>query len=82
MSSLVPVQAASPSAAIVEEVATRESVGATELPPLYESVDSEAIDALVDATEPRSAVDRIRFTYHGYEVTVTGDGVVHLEEVG
>lgn len=81
MSSLPPVQAVSPSEAVVETVASREDVDPTELTPLYESIDSEALDSLVEAEERDDGIRQIAFTYHGYRVTITGDGVVDVDEM-
>lgn len=81
MSSLSPVQAVSPSEAVVETVASREDVDPTELTPLYQSIDSEALDALVEAEERDDGLRQIAFTYHGYRVTITGDGVVDVDEM-
>lgn len=66
-----------PSNAVALAIAGREHVVVGELPPLFGSVDTDALDALVrDA--PGSVVS---FTHLGYEVTVTGDGEVELTPV-
>lgn len=68
---------------VVETVADAAGVDPLELPPLYGAVDPEALDSLF---QPRPGVgdDRsakaVRFTYHGYEVSVTEDGDVSLRE--
>lgn len=58
-----------PVEAIVRVVAAVAGTDPTDLPPLFESVDSNALDALV-----RSAADgdslRVSFAYDGYDVTV------------
>lgn len=66
-----------PSNVVALAIARREHVVVGELPPLFGSVDTDALDALVRAT-PRSVVS---FTHLGYEVTVTGDGEVELTPV-
>ena len=81
MNSPSPVQAASPSAAVLDAVADREDVSATELPLLYDAVDPDALDALVGSDDSDRDI-RVTFSYHGYEVTVTGDGAVSLDEDG
>lgn len=58
---------------ITRAVADREGVDPTELPPMYEAVDTAALSALLDA-ENRSDVT-VRFTYCGYEVVVDGRDV-------
>lgn len=59
------------SLSIVRTIADREGVDPTELPPLYEVIDPDALDGLVD----RNTGDRIvvRFTYSGHVVTVETD---------
>lgn len=74
----VGVTAHPPSLAVVERVANCERVRPTDLVPLYETIDPDALDGLVDHRDRNAAALRIEFTYHGYDVTVTGDGVVHL----
>lgn len=69
-----------PSMAVVEKIAALERTDPTELPPLYEAVDTEALDALVESATGSDATDlRVEFTYHGHQVIVTTDGVVHVE---
>lgn len=56
----------SPSHEIVDAVSSAEGVGPTDLPPLFEAIDPEALDALF-----RSDADvEVTFDYQGYEVTV------------
>lgn len=71
----------SASESVVESVAAREGVDPLDLDvPLFDVIDPDALDRLV-----RSAVDgggrppiRIAFTYYGYDVIVTSDGLVHV----
>jgi len=59
------------SIAVVTAIARRRSVEPTELPPLYEAIDPDALDALFESTRrggPRHG--RIEFTYDGHAVTV------------
>jgi hypothetical protein len=60
---------------IVSQVA--EIAGRTpgDLPPLYEAIDPDALEALVDSA-PDSTV--VSFTYHGCAVTVTGGRTVRV----
>jgi len=44
-------------------------------PPLYEVVDTDALDALYE----RGAVATVEFEYDGHSVTVDGDGTVTVE---
>ena len=60
------------SIAVVTAVSTRRGVAPTELPPLYEWIDPDALDALFKPTRrggPRRG--ELEFTYDGHEITVT-----------
>lgn len=81
MSLLSSEQVGPPSEAVVERVANREGVHPLELDPLYEVIDPSALDALVRTHEQKTSGLQITFVYHGYEVTVTAEGVVHVDEV-
>ncbi|WP_226481177.1 HalOD1 output domain-containing protein [Natrinema amylolyticum] len=65
------------SVAVVTAVATHGDADPTELPPLYEWIDPDALDALFAPTRsggPRSG--RLEFTYDGHAVAVDcTDGV-------
>ncbi len=61
---------------IVETVATTKSVDPLDLPPLYDSIDPEALEKLVDRMDEGEVV----FTYAETEVTVTEDGSVDVVE--
>jgi hypothetical protein len=68
----------SPSAAVVEMVTSVRDVPTASLPPLYDVVDPEALDALCS---PRGPVDRtvsVTFGYAGFAVAVHADGRVEL----
>lgn len=69
-----------PSQAVVERIAAREGVDPTELTPLFEAIDPDALDRLVGMAGYSDSPLQIEFPYHGYNVTVTGDGVVHIDE--
>jgi len=70
--------AVAPSQAVVERVAGCEGVDHTKLVPLFDAIDPDALDKLVESGQGTGSSLRITFTYHGYDVTVTGDAVVHL----
>ncbi|WP_224268279.1 HalOD1 output domain-containing protein [Haloprofundus salinisoli] len=74
------LETVAPSQAIVERIAALEEADQTELDPLYETVDPEALNALVEATERSNPSLQIQFTYNGYEVTVSSGGVVYVDE--
>ena len=55
----------------------------TELDPLYDFVDPDAIDALFRhaATRDRRTNHRLSFLYHGYDVRIRCDGAIRIERV-
>lgn len=53
------------------DAAAREKI---DLPPLYDSVDPEALDELVEGAGSGSAA--VQFEHCGYQVTASGDEVV------
>ncbi|MDR9431077.1 MAG: HalOD1 output domain-containing protein [Natronomonas sp.] len=61
---------------IVRTVATEADSDPVELPPLYDAIDPDALDALVD----RMSNGTVSFAYAGYEVTVRGDESIDLDE--
>ncbi|UPV99123.1 hypothetical protein M0R88_11360 [Halorussus gelatinilyticus] len=72
------------SQSVVEAVAEAEDVDPMELsPPLYEVIDPDALDQVFAASPTNGRMDgQVTFTYNGYEVTVSGDGYVSVEERG
>lgn len=58
-----------PTTAIITTVAALADVPADELPPLYDSIDPDALDALFDSSSDRSDL-RLSFSYFEYDVTV------------
>lgn len=67
---------ATPSEAIILGIAERKDVDQADLPPLYDVVDPDALDAIVD--DENSC--RVSFEYAGYEVTVDGSNSVSIHE--
>lgn len=70
-------------AAIIDRIAEREGIDATDLDSrLYDVVNVDALEALVASVRERSGhVDlRVTFTFHGYVVNVEGSGEVFIEE--
>ena len=56
---------------IVTEIAARSDTEPTELPPLFDAVDPDALTSIFAPTETEAArTGRIEFPYAGYEVTV------------
>ncbi|WP_167768636.1 HalOD1 output domain-containing protein [Haloarcula amylovorans] len=61
---------------IVQRVATTTNSDVVELPPLYDSIDPDALDMTVKEMSGGA----ISFKYAGHEVTVTHGGAIRLEE--
>ncbi|WP_290818156.1 HalOD1 output domain-containing protein [Halovivax sp.] len=53
----------------------------TPLPPLYEAVDPEALDRIVDSLGDAQPDASISFRYADYEVTVRAAGAVEVESL-
>ena len=61
---------------IVQAVADTKSTDPLDLPPLYDSIDPDALGKFVDRMDEGEVV----FSYAGTEVTVRDDGSVDVEE--
>lgn len=69
------------STAVVESVAERVGVDPVDLdPPLYRAIDPDALDELLTSLSTNGKNGSVSFTYLDFEITVRGDGTVHLEE--
>lgn len=65
---------------IVEAVAEREGVSPLRLPPLYGSVDPDALDQLFASPSTADQLQlEVEFVYNGYRVTVSEGGAVSVE---
>jgi hypothetical protein len=75
-------QQTAPSTAVVEVVSRALTVESTAIDPLYDVVDPDALDRLVDTeTADRSRSDiRIEFVYDGLRVTVESAGTVAVQD--
>ena len=62
--------------AIVEAVATLANESVTELPPLYEAVDSEALTELMSSSRARDRHVEVSFAYEDCHVTVSSRGEI------
>lgn len=62
---------------VVERVASDRGVRPTEIAPLQEAIDVDALDDLVD----HGFRGTCEFRYAGCRVTVEGDGTVHVENL-
>jgi len=61
---------------IVEKTAKATDTDTLEQPPLYDAVDPEALDTLIE----RMSSGEVEFVYAGHDVTVESDGTITLEE--
>lgn len=61
---------------VVEAVADAKGVDPLDLPPLYNTVDPDALDSLFSHAESHSAIAELRFTIEGCEVLIRGSGEV------
>lgn len=60
---------------IIEHVAALEETAVCDLPPLYESVDPDLLDAVLESGEVT-----VSFSYCGYAVSVQSDGLLIVSE--
>lgn len=71
------------SLAVIEAVAAVSGTDPLELPPLYDAVNPDALNALFEPHDRRDGSDlRIEFSYNGFDIVVR-DGLqvtVHLED--
>ena len=72
---------------VIDAVAKREGIEATDIEPpeyeaLYDVINPEALDALFARRQDGSerTTGRVEFTYCGYHVVVTSDGDVTISE--
>ena len=67
---------------VLTAVAEREDTSPTSLDPLYDVIDPDALNGLFAPTNGGNAraSGRVVFSYCGYEVTVTSDGSVRVDE--
>lgn len=68
------------STAIIEAVADHAGIDPTELPPLYESVETDALEALFRSFPdgPLRQEGDVTFSYAGYLVQVTADRAIEV----
>jgi hypothetical protein len=65
---------------VVSKVAVREGVSEEELPPLYDSIEPDALEELFHHTNTRTATDLlVQFSYVGYTVTIRKPGAISIE---
>lgn len=65
-----------PSERILRKVADETDTDILELPPLYQTVDVDHLDKIIESMDDGS----ISFTYYGENITVTSEGTVRLSD--
>ena len=71
------------STAVIRGVSALRGCNPCSVRPLAAVLDPDALDALFAASdESGTAERRLRFTYHGYDVIVGGDGAITVSEAG
>lgn len=68
---------ATPATRVVTAVAAAADTDPVDLPPLYDTLDPEALNTLINSSESGSVL--LTFSYTGYRVTVHGNGEVDVE---
>ncbi|WP_436927549.1 HalOD1 output domain-containing protein [Halosimplex amylolyticum] len=63
---------------IVQRVAATTGRSIYQLPPLYDAIDPDALEALVDSSDSGGTSLSIAFDYAGHRVTVSADGTVRI----
>lgn len=72
-----------PSAAVVEIVAAATGDSATDLEPLYGTIDPEALDGLLAVDgDPTASWTSVSFAYVGFEIVVESGGTIRASTLG
>ena len=61
---------------VVQTVASQSNTDALDLPPLFDTLDPDSLDTLIREMDE----GKVSFTYAGYNITVTTDGGVEVDE--
>ena len=69
-----------PGTAVIELITEESGQAPTELDPLYETIDPEALDRLVsgNGTNPHDHTVSVSFSYNEYAVIIQSGGLVEL----
>lgn len=62
------------STAVIEAVSSAAHEDATEMPPLYETLDPDALDTLFTSPNEDGTPRSVEFSYNGYRVAVDASG--------
>jgi len=64
---------------VVQRVAAVTDQEVTKLPPLYDAIDPEALNSLIEPVVTTRASLEIQFTYAGQQIIIDGRGAVSVE---
>jgi len=67
-----------PSTAIVRVLSTISNTRPEQLPPLYDSIDPDALDILFSNKQSNGAV---KFCHSGFRIRITSNGEIHIAPV-
>lgn len=72
----------SPSKKVVTELAEAKGIDTTEIEPLFNTLDPDALNMLFEngAGRPSRCQGKVEFTHEGHTVTVRADGSVSISE--
>jgi len=73
-------EADSPSQFIVQRIAEATDREVTQLPPLYDTVDPDALDDLLSSIDNDNSSFSIKFSYAGQQVSIEAGGSVNCEQ--
>lgn len=62
---------------VVNAVAEKSGKSASELEPLYYSINPDALNSIFSGPDSQT-IDQLQFAYSGYQITVNGDGSVNV----
>lgn len=61
---------------VVQSVANQANTDSLELPPLFDTLDPDSLDALIRVMDK----GEVSFDYAGYNITVTSQGAIEIDE--
>ncbi|WP_436936537.1 HalOD1 output domain-containing protein [Halovenus marina] len=61
---------------VIQKVAAATNTSTLELPPLYDDVDPDALDSLINEMSGGEVI----FMYNGHKVSVQSNGDIHLDD--
>lgn len=72
-----------PSTAVIETISIASNTDPSKIEPLYDSIDSDALDNLISSngTRPTNGTTTVSFPVSGYGVSVHSDGTVVVRHI-